>query len=906
MDFQKAYDAQNLSAQDYALKYAGVDHQPWEPLLAEHQALKLAMFQKGIVCLGSEQEYKEFCHLFEAHPDLEKARRDLSKLVRRRVLVRNSKTGTVYQKVVWVKLAGKQYLTTEAMDDPDDEIVDVGVELTEEDGLPVGRFIGGDIISFQVEDDQKKKVTVTGVISGQSKSKSAKDKEFAVYNVKGEDGKSYTVNEPDAQFLDVSKQVKYFEVKAGDKTKVEYDLEGFPTTLDSMTEIGKQLGGSTGAKLMRAPDGQLYVVKKGMDGKKEHAEEEYWSNVLYNMFGADVPEHKMIGDAMVMRFIDGTVSLSEAEQKYPKQREKLVKVLQKNFILDALFANWDVVQQGDNVRIDPNGRLIRVDNGGALRYRAQGGQKGAAFGEEVIEIDTLRKHNQKYFDLTDAQVAAQVEQLLEKYRNLRLGDRMISAGVPKEVRRKIEARIDSLREWYDEYLSTADHDPNEPVPLSSPEKLLAINEVVSDPLPGAVVESQLQKVWNKWKSFYATNLHPKDPYKSTGWVSVSVLAKLRGFNARPVILQPEDFDTLLDNHKDDFYLCYRGVADVGSDSFRQAKTCFYGTYGIHGSGIYATISKTGDNSLLRDHDLDSLQHARENDPNIKEAASYGHNVHQILVSKDLRIGDADALEEEIQDLLNPNNAELKKLQKAVETAQTDFNTASNAYDTARKEVIKEVKEELNILPVEKTLKRLYDGSPQDTWAKIQEMTKLAGGQIEIGENDKFKITLPSGAVHESTEQFHQVRPGFINYMKAKLRFYAGNKQKVLRTLTPGPVGDFFQREFIEKQDTIISARVAQNPKLQQLKQVSDSKFKVLEQTQKDVQNFQATGGSTRPSSMPEQIFKAMTQTWGRERIGIYATWKGYDAFRKVGGNQAGSEFMIILNRAKCIVRAKNV
>lgn len=56
----------------------------------------------------------------------------------------------------------------------------------------------------------------------------------------------------------------------------------------------------------------------------------------------------------------------------------------------AWTANWDAAGfQGDNQGV-AQGQVITLDVGGALAFRAQGDPKGAAFGDRVTELDTLR------------------------------------------------------------------------------------------------------------------------------------------------------------------------------------------------------------------------------------------------------------------------------------------------------------------------------------------------------------------------------------------------------------------------------------------------------------------------------------------------------------------------------------
>jgi len=47
-------------------------------------------------------------------------------------------------------------------------------------------------------------------------------------------------------------------------------------------------------------------------------------------------------------------------------------LLQKDFAADALLSNWDVIGvTADNI-VGNDGKVYRVDNGGALEFRAQG------------------------------------------------------------------------------------------------------------------------------------------------------------------------------------------------------------------------------------------------------------------------------------------------------------------------------------------------------------------------------------------------------------------------------------------------------------------------------------------------------------------------------------------------------
>lgn len=69
--------------------------------------------------------------------------------------------------------------------------------------------------------------------------------------------------------------------------------------------------------------------------------------------------------------------------------DKLGKMLSAGVYVDVFLANWDVVGTGmGNVMVD-KGKATRIDPGGALTFRAQGGRKGSKFSEVPGELKTM-------------------------------------------------------------------------------------------------------------------------------------------------------------------------------------------------------------------------------------------------------------------------------------------------------------------------------------------------------------------------------------------------------------------------------------------------------------------------------------------------------------------------------------
>lgn len=149
-------------------------------------------------------------------------------------------------------------------------------------------------------------------------------------------------------------------------------------------KIGDQKGSNDGGVFKDKLGGKWYVK---FPGSADIAKSEFMATKLYQMFGLPVPNSKLViknGKVGIASKWNETVSKASAE--------KLAKAAHAHsgFVIDAWLANWDVVGlELDNLLLNDKGEAVRLDNGGALAYRAQGVKKGAAFGRDVPELDTL-------------------------------------------------------------------------------------------------------------------------------------------------------------------------------------------------------------------------------------------------------------------------------------------------------------------------------------------------------------------------------------------------------------------------------------------------------------------------------------------------------------------------------------
>ena len=206
------------------------------------------------------------------------------------------------------------------------------------------------------------------------------------------------------------------------------------------------LGGSTGAILKTDKDGNKYVEKGG--ASPDHVKSEYIADKIYQAAGVPVAETSLhdtpSGPKKVSKFVDGT-PLGDLEGK---AKEDAINDLKKNFVMDAVLANWDVVGLNqDNVLVDKSGKAHRIDNGGSLDFRAMGKMKD--FGPVATEIDSMRTSPQGkpvFGSLTDGEIANQVKDVVAKKQAIL--DAARQSGASPGIVENLGKRIDGLAERF--------------------------------------------------------------------------------------------------------------------------------------------------------------------------------------------------------------------------------------------------------------------------------------------------------------------------------------------------------------------------------------------------------------------------------------------------------------------------
>jgi predicted DNA-binding WGR domain protein len=224
---------------------------------------------------------------------------------------------------------------------------------------------------------------------------------------------------------------------------------GVPDSIDGWKKVGEQ-GGFNPGGTYKDPDGVEWYCKFPAGGAKV-ARNELLANKLYAAAGLAVPEVKLVTQ-------NGKIGLASKIVTNAKQDKAALQGgkgegLLSGFVADAWLANWDVVGNNpaagkgwDNI-LFKQGIAYRIDPGGALLYGGAGGKK-AAFGNQVIELDTMRDANinartaKVFGGISDADLKAsaakvlaisdaQIEQMVKQFGP---GDELEKAALAKTLK----------------------------------------------------------------------------------------------------------------------------------------------------------------------------------------------------------------------------------------------------------------------------------------------------------------------------------------------------------------------------------------------------------------------------------------------------------------------------------------
>lgn len=153
------------------------------------------------------------------------------------------------------------------------------------------------------------------------------------------------------------------------------------------TVIGGQAG-SMPAALMTDADGRAWYVKT--PPSDHHARNELLANRLYLLAGTAVAEVELVVRGGTLAVASAVVRGASLGEALSGPDAGIAAAVCRDFAVDAWLGNRDVLGADlDNVLVTRSGAVLRIDQGGALAYRARGAAK-SDFGPSATEFDTLR------------------------------------------------------------------------------------------------------------------------------------------------------------------------------------------------------------------------------------------------------------------------------------------------------------------------------------------------------------------------------------------------------------------------------------------------------------------------------------------------------------------------------------
>ena len=683
--------------------------------------------------------------------------------------------------------------------------------------------------------------------------------------------------------IKVGKQVDDSKVDS----KQKYINELFPSDLSSLKVI-KALGGSTGAQLVEDAKGNQYVMKKGTNTSSDHVRTEYLTNQLYDLLGLRVPDFELYeenGEAvMLSKYIPMT--------KVPSANN--YDDMAKGFVIDALLANWDVYQN-DNCLVDSAGRIVRVDNGGALNYRAQGSKK--TFGDKVDDFLSMQKYNASVVaNLSTQDYINQIDDVLNKQ-----GDVMGFL---------VASNIDMIKVFDNRFKDLRRIKNDLEAKLAKKNKKVLPRNLKSDAdMYRELSDDELDAIWKGQSgSYYWDKLEAKN--SKSGWELLGKICEERGFNARPNVVDEAEYWNAVKQSK--YPQLFRGLSEIGGhdaqffdDDFKYNDNCFYGIYGIHGSGIYFHLNDG-------DKNKDSDKGKFKNSDAYKAASNYAGKTGIIVESvldPSSKVAFVPDLKKEILSLVTFDKAavdakqiEIDALNNQLKQQQDDLN---NITDKTEKEIKTNMHWDedtlvMSQLEIDNTdWGRLNDDGDPDypsfedfVEKKVFDWVKKNGGTVtEKGKGtDVYVFSLPN-----SKEKFMLSRYQWENNAIKRKNAFSNAYNYPLKRFQDWMMKEHYGviNKKISKEIEHIGDKVTN---LQSDIKVTKSELNIKTSEMADLKKTKDPNGD-----IISGIYESV-RGGSKEAIGTYAALKGYDAIIEPHGNGGPNSFMIILNRSKVIVK----
>ena len=211
-----------------------------------------------------------------------------------------------------------------------------------------------------------------------------------------------------------------------------------------LTKVSGQLGSNEGGWYEK-PNGERFYVKFYENPSQGQAE--FVANAVYTKLGIKAVRSEIIQldgrEAIASPAVPEATSASREAQGGSED-------VQKGFVADAFLANWDVVGLVyDNIVQGKDG-FYRIDNGGSLIFRAQGGDKAYPPGS-IPELQSMRvpgrPTGEVFAGITEDEIGRQARELVSKLSPEDIRAIVDESGLEGEDRDRILTGLLGRREY---------------------------------------------------------------------------------------------------------------------------------------------------------------------------------------------------------------------------------------------------------------------------------------------------------------------------------------------------------------------------------------------------------------------------------------------------------------------------
>ena len=234
---------------------------------------------------------------------------------------------------------------------------------------------------------------------------------------------------------------------------------------------------------------EKFYVKKAKSAT--HGYNEMLANALYEEAGVYVPEvsYNPVNGQIFSKIVDGKM---DASSHIDGGDEEWLDKVREDFVVDAWLANWDVFGlTNDNILTTPEGTPVRIDAGGALLFRAQGGPKGNQFGGTVGELQTLRNKRPKVYGNMSVEQELDGAKRVLAISPARIEELVAEHNLPKSLADTLKARRAYIAEHYNLPLPESVKPVESEYPTSAP-----LVDPLEDMLGGGMPRTWSREVGN--------------------------------------------------------------------------------------------------------------------------------------------------------------------------------------------------------------------------------------------------------------------------------------------------------------------------------------------------------------------------------------------------------------------------